>query len=179
MTKLLRAICLMMVVILMTGCDYNYNDVSSENFATEIIEITNTLEEKYRVEYVERNGFPDQQMNVKIYNVDQCIADYTTECENKYVPNKILYLFSSDNCEYYFLSNENADYVFWYNKSTVVTKNNIIIINAENSKMKKSDKYVELSKEMQQHIDKETLSNKFEICEYDSTDIMSLYELAD
>jgi hypothetical protein len=45
--------------------------------------------------------------------------------------------------------------------------------------MKEADKYVKLSKEMQHHIDKKTLSNKFENCEYDSTDIISLYELVD
>lgn len=178
MLKLLIAIFLMIIAALLTGCSYNYDNVLNENFVTETIEITNNLDEQYRVEYIEKNGFPDQQMYVKIYKAEQCIADYATEYENKNIPNKILYLFSTDDCDYFFLSNENADYVFWYNISTITTKNNIIIISVENLKMREADKYVELSKEMQRRIDKQTLSNKFENCEYDSTDIMSLYELA-
>lgn len=178
MLKLLRTTFLMIIAALLTGCGYNYDNISSENFVTETIEITNNLDERYRVEYIEKNGFPDQQMYVKIYNAEQCIADYATEYENRNIPNKILYLFSTGNCDYFFLSNGNADYIFWYNMSTITTKNNIIIISVENSKMREADKYVELSKEMQRHIDKQTLSNKFKNCEYDSTDIMSLYELA-
>lgn len=179
MLKLSRTIFLMIIAVLLVGCSYNYDDVSSENFVTETIIIPNVFDEQYRVEYIEKNGFPDQQMSVKVYTFEQCIADYATEYENTNIPNKILYLFSTDNCDYFFLSNENADYVFWYNKSTFTNKNNIIIISVENSKMKEVNKYVELSKEMHRYIDKQTLSNKFKNCEYDSTAIMNLYELAD
>lgn len=177
MKKLLMSIFFMMIVVLLPGC--SYDNVSSENFVTKTIKITNRLDEHYKVEYTERNGFPDQQMDVKIYNAEQCIAKYTTEYENKYIPNRILYLFSTNDCDYFFLSNENADYVFWYDKSTITTKNNIIIISVEKSKIEKVDEYAELSKKMKRHIDKQTLIDKFEICEYDSTDIIILYELVD
>ncbi len=60
MLKFLRAIFLMIIAALLTGCSYNYDNVSSENFVTETIEITNNLDEQYRVEYPEKNGFPVQ-----------------------------------------------------------------------------------------------------------------------
>ena len=44
----------MIIAALLTGCSYNYDNVSSENFVTETIEITNNLDEQYRVEYPEK-----------------------------------------------------------------------------------------------------------------------------
>ena len=44
-------------------------------------------------------------MKIKIFESEKLIITYWSEFNDNYIPNEILYLFTENNCEYYYVAN--------------------------------------------------------------------------
>lgn len=168
----------------LSGCTEDYsiqNDYSDTNIknVSASLSITNELDEKYNVVYQERNGFPDRLMDIEIYKVDETtkreICNYSTELNEKYIPKEIMYLFG-DKYDYYYIADEEYIYIISVDAKTG-ERHKQTRININYSKVKYLEEYLDLSKKMNNNISRDELINRFNICQYDSTSILELYDL--
>lgn len=168
-------------MLLLSSCDYNiefsnFEYISDIEHLENIVEVTNNLGEQYRIEYEKRNGFPSMRMDIKIYKSEELIIKYGSNYDANYIPQKILYLFTDDNYDYYFIS----DYFHESITKSINAKNGLCdpeTIDVDWSERKNIEYYISLSKTMQKNIDRQELIDKFQACEYDDKYILELYDL--
>ena len=170
--------------LLLTSCglwketsNFNYESVPSNPKYK--IEITNDLGEQYIVEYEQYNGFPNKRMKIKIFESEKLIITYWSEFNDNYIPNEILYLFTENNCEYYFVANAVNDFVVLFGNEIFESHGNQLFINVDYSEIKSTSDYLTLSQKVRDNVDKELLIDKFKTCNYDDSDIIKLYDLSD
>ncbi len=180
MFKIAKSIFSVSIVLLLSSCDYNI-EFSNLEYISDIdhlentVEVTNNLGEQYRVEYEERNGFPNQRMKINIFKLDERIISYWSKFGKNYIPKKILYLFADDNYDYCFISNDIHEYIV---KCMInYERYDPLIIDVDYSDINSIDDYIVLSKIMQKNIDRQELIDKFQACEYDDKYILELYDL--
>ena len=182
MFKIVKSIFVISFVFLLSSCDY-YNEMSNLEYISDIehleniVEFTNNLGEQYRVEYEERNGFPSQQMKINIFKSEEHIISYWSKFGENYIPQKMLYLFTNKESDYYFVANEFNYFIFIFGSEILESHGNQIQINVNYSDIKSIDDYIVLSKIMQKNIDRQELIDKFQACEYDDKYILELYDL--
>lgn len=168
-------------MLLLSSCDYNIEFsnleyISDIDHLENIVEITNNLGEQYSVEYEERNGFPSQQMKINIFKSEERIISYGSKFDKNYIPKKILYLFTDNDYDYYYIANNYNDNIVKYNKTSFELYNPVVI-NVDYPEMKYVDRHILLSETMQKNIDRQELIDKFQACEYDDKYILELYDL--
>ena len=170
--------------LLLTSCglcegtsNFNYESVPSNPKYK--IEIANDLGEQYIVEYEKYNGFPNKRMKIKIFESEKLIISYWSEFNDNYIPNEILYLFTENNCEYYFVANAVNDFVVLFGNEIFESHGNQLFINVDYSEIKSISDYLTLSQKIRDNVDKELLIDKFKTCNYDDSDIIKLYDLSD
>ena len=90
MFKIAKSIFSVSIVLLLSSCDYNI-EFSNLEYISDIdhlentVEVTNNLGEQYRVEYEERNGFPNQRMKINIFKLDERIISYWSKFGKNYI----------------------------------------------------------------------------------------------
>lgn len=168
----------------LSGCsdDYSITDSNSDlhdRNASKSISITNNLGEKYNISYRKRNGFPDELMKIQIYKIEDTsereICNYIVEFDEQNIPKEILYIFN-DKYDYYYIADEANEYIIAVDTKTG-SKQSQKELGINYSELKYIDDYLDLSKGMNSSISREELVNRFNICQYDSTSILELYDL--
>lgn len=145
--------------------------------------ITNAAGEEYEVKYREFSGFPDTNADFQIYSDGEKIADYTSEYGNR--PRELLYLFSCDDCDYYYAAYQFGDFIFACGDKDYLRTEGLTYGKAlpDDYSTLKSDsikeEYRELSERMNSSVDSAELREKFELCGYDVTDVARLYNYSD
>lgn len=173
MKKVITMLFLLINCFLITACentDYERNTYT----------ITNNLNEKYDIVYKKKAGFPDISMDVQIYKEDRKIADYSTQYDDRHMPEKIIFLFNNQ-CELFYMETIDAFYIFVCgNKKAnqVELTHNEIQLRDDYNELPNSLKaeYLKLSNIMQKNISRQELIDKFQTCEYDDKYILELYD---
>lgn len=157
-----------------------YADQRSEDtdYESGSIEVTNSLGEKYTVDYYETGGFPTRRMTVKIYQTNVLISNSSVKFELCYIPNQILYLFTDGGKDYYYIAgnyyyDSNKTKVFWANIVTRDFWGNDTSISLDPS----SERCVSLSKTLRKNIKRDELIKMFDKCEFNYDKIISVYDL--
>lgn len=182
MFKIAKFIFTITIVFLLPSCDYNIIEFSNPEYISDIehleniVEVSNNLGEQYIVEYEKRNGFPSQRMKINIFKSEELIINYNPKFDQNYIPNRILYLFTDDNFEYYYIANNFNENIVKYN-ITSIELYTPVVINVNYSEMKYVDWHISISETMQKNIDRQELIDKFQTCDYDDKYILELYDL--
>lgn len=182
MFKISKFIFSISIMFLLSSCDYNiefsnFEYISDIEHLENIVEVSNNLGEQYRVEYEERNGFPSQRMKINVYKSEEFIINYNPKFDKDYIPNKILYLFSDSDYDYYYIANNYNENIVKYNKKNY-ERYNPVIINVDYCEMEYVDRHITFSETMRKNIDRQELIDKFQACEYDDKYILALYDLS-
>lgn len=170
--------------LLLTSCGLckeisNSNCESVSSNTKYKIGITNDLGEQYIVEYEKYNGFPNKRMKIKIFESEKLIISYWSEFNDNYIPNEILYLFTENNCEYYFVADTVNDFVVLFGNEIFESHGNQLFINVDYSEIKSTSDYLTLSQKIRDNVNKEELVDKFKTCNYDDSNIVKLYDFSD
>ena len=143
------------------------------------IEVTNSLGEKYTVEYNETGGFPSHGMTVKIYRAGFVINNFSTKFAYSNIPNQIVYLFSDGRKDYYYAA---GNYRYDSGKANHFWAKIVVhdIWGNERSEISldpSSEMCVSFSKKLRKKINRNVLIKRFEKCGFDSEKILSVYDL--
>ncbi len=160
---------LMFLILPFYSCAENEH---ANNF--EIYEISNNTD-KYTVKYKIRDGMPDDIINFQIYHEDNIILNYSTDYKNKCFPNKLLYLFSHENADYYYMSTDLYEYIFV--SSEIKNGDNLMGIDViHNDKDAYNEEYKTISNIMKDKLDKKDLIDMFQKNGYSYDKIIGLYD---
>ena len=180
----------MILLLVSTSCEtidsefVDDRDGYENGYQTESYSLENNLDESYTIKYTEKLGFPDNSVEVVIYDSEEKIANYNA-CDYKnfseFKPQELLYLCSDEKNSFYYIGCEithyisvcgNNDFGFNYNKIDI----NRDIVNNKDSAHRED--YLALSKILRSHMKASELMNRFEKCNYNYDDIINLYKLS-
>lgn len=174
----IKAITLSTVILLcflFCGCEIVDNIFSEQEYVAEngdkgTYTITNTLKEEYRVEYQERLGLKDLYYDYQVYYSDSKILSYTVKKRDKekFKPSRMLYLFSLDNCYYYYYACDLTESTY----EAIAVYNIQFNERGEYSFVRDSE---DIQKLLHNGISRKELEEKIHFCEYPQT-ILNLYD---
>lgn len=166
-------------------------------YPVESYEVSNVVDGIYTVEYQERTGFPDQNVDIKIRKSNNIISKYNTKLKYDYqYPDKILYLFEYENGDFYYIEGRSgglptkSDEPFCCivydgdnDKLHALMEGNYkfqVNIDAYYDKDGNIDEYWheklnDISEILQENITEQEIIDIFNRCEYDSTYILEIY----
>lgn len=165
-----------MCMLMLASCE-------KTEYPVESYEVSNIVDGIYTVEYQERTGFPDQNVDIKIRKSNNIISKYTTELKQDYMyPDKILYLFEYENGDFYYMEgrSRNSGNPFC-----------CIVYDGENAKLYdlmswkymlqinideyRHEKLNDISEILQKNITEQKIKDVFSRCGYDDKYIFEIY----
>lgn len=180
MKHTIKIIALAMVMLLylsLCGCEIINSILDDQEYVAEngdkgSYTITNALDEEYCVEYQERLGLKDLYYDFQVYCSDSKILSYTVKIRDKekYMPSKILFLFSIDNCYYYYYVCDQTDSSY----EAIATYD---IQSKKRSEYNLEIDFEEIQKILHNGISGEELEDKIRSCGYPEN-ILELYDRA-
>ena len=175
--KLVTFVSVLLLCFSLCGCEMINGILSDQEYVAEngdkgSYTITNALGEEYHVEYKERLGLKDRYYDYQVYYSDSKILSYSVKIREKehFKPSKMLFLFSADNCYYYYYACDQTDYIY----EAIVVYDVESTERSEYSFKKDSE---EIQKILRDCISRKELEDKIYSCEYPEN-ILELYGTA-
>ena len=175
--KIIALTTIILLCFSLCGCEIVGNILSDQEYVAENGDkgsyvIKNALKEEYRVEYQERLGLKDRYYDYQVYYSDSKILSYSVKIREKehFKPSKMLFLFSADNCYYYYYACDKTDYIY----EAIAVYDVESTERSEYSFKKDSE---EIQKILRDCISRKELEDKIYSCEY-SENILELYGTA-
>ena len=156
---------------------------NQEEYTIESYSLKNNLNETYTIKYKEVIGFPDNRVDVKIYDSEEQIAWYAP-CDyknfDKIKPQRIMFLYGNDKNKLYYVGTDSRDYIFIYGSNNLKLNDDNINISKELVNDEENidrNRYIKLS-EMLNNVELSKLKERFEKCGYNYDNIVNLYNMS-
>ena len=175
--KIITFVSVLLLCLSLCGCEMikgilNDQEYVAENGDKGSYTITNALDEEYYVEYKERLGLKDRYYDYQVYYSDSKILSYSVKIREKehFKPSKMLFLFSADNCYYYYYACDLTESTY----EAIAVYN---IQSKERSEYSFKKDFEEIQKMLHNGISRKELEDKIYSCEYPEN-ILELYDPA-
>ena len=174
MIKIITFVSVLLLCLSLCGCEVIKGILKDQEYVAEngdkgSYTITNALDEEYYVEYRERLGLKERYYDFQVYCSDLKILSYSVKKRDKeeFKPSKMLFLFSVENCNYYYYACDRNDSLY---EAIAVYD----VKSTERSQYSFKKDTEEIQKMLHNGISRKELEDKIYSCEYPEN-ILELY----
>lgn len=145
--------------------------------------MVNNLKEEYEILYSVHSGFPDSSVNIEIYKSNKKIAEYSTQYDDRHMPQEIVFLFEYEEDEYYYIGTDEANFINVFRSGQaeqIGLEYEQLRLREDYSALSENMKseYHEISKILQINFTETEIKGIFDKCSYDDEEIMKIYYLS-